>query len=96
MCLTYWAIANAATTQRISYSARFKLKVVYKDEKTGNRQTGREYGVSEMLVHNWREKKELVKMPGDAVAATRTQTWSKLESKAAFTRAHVDLPRLNP
>ena len=50
--------------KRLSYSNGFKLKVAELAIKNGNRSAGREYGVSEKLVRDWRKKKtELAKLP---------------------------------
>ena len=49
--------SHTAMAQQMSCSARFKLKVVERAEESGNRQAGREYGVSEKLLRDWRKEK---------------------------------------
>ena len=44
-------------TKRISYTIRFKLKVVELAEATSNRNTGKELGINEKLVRDWRKRK---------------------------------------
>ena len=54
---------RAKMAKRMSYSSGFKLKVVEMAIKNGNRSAGREYGVNEKLVRDWRKKNELAKLP---------------------------------
>ena len=50
--------------KRMSYTTGFKLKVVELAMKNGNRSAGREYGVNEKLVRDWRKRKtKLEKLP---------------------------------
>ena len=44
-------------TKRISYTVRFKLKVVELAEATSNRNAGKELGINEKLVRDWRKRK---------------------------------------
>ena len=53
-------------TKRMSYTCivGFKLKAVELAEATSNRNAGKELGINEKLVRDWRKKKtELVKLP---------------------------------
>ena len=53
--------------KRSSYTAAYKLYLVDLAEKAGNRTTGREHGVSEKLIRDWRRKKsELKTLPSTA------------------------------
>ena len=50
--------------KRSAYDAGFKLKVVEYAESNNNSKAGREFGVSEKLVRDWRKAKEtLMDMP---------------------------------
>ena len=63
-CGAVLASARMMAAKRLSYSNGFKLKVAELAIKNGNRSAGREYGVSEKLVRDWRKKKtELAKLP---------------------------------
>ena len=44
--------------KRSAYDAGFKLKVVEYAESNNNSKAGREFGVSEKLVRDWRKAKE--------------------------------------
>ncbi|GFU78941.1 pogo transposable element with KRAB [Trichonephila clavipes] len=46
---------------RRSFTAEFKLKVVEKAEKDGNREAGRYFEVDEKAVRNWRKQKDVLK-----------------------------------
>ncbi|KFM61528.1 Pogo transposable element with KRAB, partial [Stegodyphus mimosarum] len=49
---------------RRSFTAEFKLKVVEKAEKDGNREAGRYFEVDEKAVRNWRKQKDVLKSMG--------------------------------
>ena len=58
-------------TKRTSYTVGFKLKAVKLAETTSNRNAGKELGINEKLVRDWRKKKtELVKLPRSSRART--------------------------
>ena len=51
-------------TKQLSYIFGFKLKAVELAEATSNRNAGKELGITEKLVRDWRKKKtEIVKLP---------------------------------
>jgi transposase-like protein len=50
--------------QRRSFTAEFKLKVVEKAEKDGNREAGSYFEVDEKAVRNWRKQKDVLKSMG--------------------------------
>ncbi|GFW46639.1 pogo transposable element with KRAB [Trichonephila clavipes] len=49
---------------RRSFTAEFKLKVVEKAEKDGNREVGRYFEVDEKAVRNWRKQTDVLKSMG--------------------------------
>ena len=48
---------SSETKTRASYPALFKLKVIKRAEETNNCVAGREFGVNEKLVRDWRKSK---------------------------------------
>ena len=48
-------------TKRSKYPAKFKLKAIKFAEKSNKLASGREYGVSEKLVRDWRRDAEKIK-----------------------------------
>ncbi|KFM63136.1 hypothetical protein X975_20270, partial [Stegodyphus mimosarum] len=49
---------------RRSFTAEFKLKVVEKAEKDGNREAGRYFEVDKKAVKSWRKQKDVLKSMG--------------------------------
>ncbi|GFU21721.1 pogo transposable element with KRAB [Trichonephila clavipes] len=47
-----------------SFTAEFKLKVVEKAEKDGNREACRYFEMDEKAVRNWRKQKDVLKSMG--------------------------------
>ena len=70
-------------TKRSKYPAKFKLKVIEFTEKSNNVAAGREYGVSEKLVRDWRRDAEKIKtMPKNKSAnCGKSCQWPELEKQ---------------
>ena len=67
------------------YTAQFKLRVVQFAEKSSNSKAGREFGVNEKLVHDWRRNVDkLQSMPRKKCADHRKKCyWPALEDEVA-------------
>ncbi|KAF8774264.1 Pogo transposable element with KRAB domain like protein [Argiope bruennichi] len=65
---------------RRSFTAEFKLKVVEKAEKDGNREAGRYFEVEEKAVRNWRKQKDVLKSMGRKLSNRHGKVkWPALE-----------------
>ena len=49
---------NMPPTKRRSYTAAFKLQVILHAEEHGNRAAGRQFGIGEAPVRDWRKAKD--------------------------------------
>ena len=75
----------APTKKRASYTAAFKLEVVAYADEHGNRPAGRQFGVRESLVQDWRKKEDLLHTVKETKRAVRGQKlrWGQLEDDLA-------------
>lgn len=73
----------AAKRKRVSYISEFKLKVIAKAEKVGNRETGRIFNIDESNVRLWRKSKEKLENMDRKRRAARTgqPAWPVLENE---------------
>ena len=66
-CTDHVVVSGGAMVKRTSHTASFKLKAIELAEATSNRNAGKELGIKEKLVQDWRKKTtELVKQTEQA------------------------------
>src|SRR6266481_8777701 len=68
---------------RKSYTTERKLQVIKLAEKVGNRAAGREYGIDESVVRDWKKNKAILETMNPRRRALRSgiPLWPTLESK---------------
>ena len=82
--------ANMTGPPRKSYTAKHKLEVIAYAKKHGNRAAGRQYGVAETCVREWKKAEEELKMsqPWKRAGRGRNARWPILEDNlASWVRA---------
>jgi transposase-like protein len=77
--------------KRFSYTAKFKLYVVkFAEEHGGNRAAGREFGVNEKLVRDWRKAQDTLRdMTKTFLHKKNHGTGWNLYTRATYTRANT-------
>ena len=70
-------------TKRRSYTAAFKLQVILHAEEHGNRAAGRQFGIGEAPVRDWRKAKDSLRTTKKTKKANRGHKprWPQLEDK---------------
>ena len=79
-----------------SYTAEHKLEVIAYAKEHGNRAAGRQYGVGEASVHDWKKAEEELKMlqPQKRARCGQSVKWPILEDNlASWVRAQRDAGR---
>ena len=76
---------SSTSNKRHKYTAQFKLRVVQFAEKSSNSKAGREFGVNEKLVRDWRQNVDkLQSMPRKKCADRGKKCyWPALEDEVA-------------